>query len=171
MRRLVFLLSVPVALGAMLALAAMPLVAVGAGVDPGVGTRNLSASIDGRELEDGGLRIAPALIRMRIISPAFSTWDLRANKRLVDVTGSLACDPGEMFRVDVQIVQWSTGAHGVGHTQGFCTGDVQQWHAIVAARGPASFMPGAADVIAVALTRAGGEITDTHVWERSVNLS
>jgi hypothetical protein len=125
---------------------------------PPTGGRALTFSFDG---EDVSAPIEPAAIRRRTISPEFDPpLALRAG-RVVFARGSIACDPGEVFRVDVVITQ--DGVEGTGRGVGRCTGEVQQWTATVAARGGGAFMPGPADACATATTRFPG-VTDTHTW-------
>lgn len=117
----------------------------------------LSFTLDG---DDVAVPVEPAVIRRRTITPEFDPpLDLRAG-RVVVARGSLACDEGEVFTVRVTLTQ--DGTSGTGRTAGRCTGEVQQWTAVVVARG-GTFSEGPAHACAVATTRRIG-VTDTFEW-------
>jgi hypothetical protein len=105
--------------------------------------------------------IEPAIIRRRTITPEFDPpLDLVAG-RVVFARGFIACDPGEVFVVNVVVTQ--DGSTGQGRTAGVCTGETQVWTAVVPARSRAGFEEGPAEACAVATTRRRG-ITDTFQW-------
>lgn len=112
---------------------------------------------------DGGPVSAPierAVIRRRTITPEFDPpLEVRAG-RVVFARGFIACDPGEIFRVEVTVDQGDTT--GEGRTVGRCTGEVQVWTAVVVARG-GTFESGPSTACAVATSRRLG-ITDTFEW-------
>lgn len=112
---------------------------------------------------------AEALIRRRMISDAFDpVLQLSGNARLIDASGPFACDPGEIWRVDVVITQGDARAEG--HTQGFCSGEIGTWEALAVARGRASFGPGEAEACGRLITRAGGTVTDSDEWCNVITL-
>lgn len=124
------------------------------------GAPSLTFTLEG---EDGEVvaPIEPAVLRRRTITPEFDPpLELRAG-RVVFARGGIACDPGEVYRVDVELTQGE--AHATGRTAGRCTGDAQTWQAVVVARGGATFAAGPAHACAVATTRRQG-ITDSHEW-------
>jgi hypothetical protein len=111
--------------------------------------------------EEQSPEMSPIIIRRRTITPEFDPpLDVRAG-RIVFARGSLACDPGEIFTVEVVITQ--DGSTARGRTAGRCTGEIQQWIAPAAVRGGGELVEGPAHACAVATTRRGG-ITDTHEW-------
>jgi hypothetical protein len=111
----------------------------------------------------GGPSEAVALIRRVTATVRFSpVLGLRGNARLIEATGPFACDPDEIWRVDVVISQGNAVADG--HTQGFCSGDLGMWHVLAVARGRDSFAAGPAEGCGRISTRAGGEITDSLEW-------
>lgn len=115
--------------------------------------------------------VAEARIITRIISPALqSTLDLLPNNRQVHVVGHIHCDAGEQLRIDFTITQDSRQAKAKGHTQDFCTGEVQTWTGRTAAAAPTPFAPGPAEACAVATTRYRGKVTDTFTWCKPVTL-
>ena len=104
----------------------------------------------------------PVVLRRRTITPEFDPpLDVSAVGRLVHARGFLACDPGEIFRVEVTVEQGDTEGHG--RTVGRCTGEEQLWEAVVVAREGGSFVSGPSSACAVATTRRVG-ITDTFEW-------
>lgn len=114
---------------------------------------------------------AEARIITRIISPALeSNLELLPNNRLVHVVGHIHCDAGEQLRIDFIITQADRQANARGHTQDFCTGEVQTWAGRTAAAAPTPFAPGPAEVCAVATTRFRGKVTDTFSWCKPVTL-
>jgi hypothetical protein len=117
-------------------------------------------------------KVAEALIIRHIISPEVeSTLELSLNQRQVAVAGRIHCTAGEKVRVDVTVRQEATGAQGIGHTQDFCTGEVQHWRAKAVARGPVTFALGPAQACAIATTRLKGKVTDTFSWCKAVMLA
>ena len=105
--------------------------------------------------------VEPAVLRRRTITPEFDPpLDVVAG-RIVFARGFVACDPGEVFTVNVEVTQ--DGASGTGRTAGVCTGETQVWTAIVVERSGGEFVAGPAEACAVATTRRLG-ITDTFEW-------
>ena len=116
-------------------------------------------------------QVAEARIITRIISPELqSNLDLLPNNRLVNIVGHIHCDAGEQLRIDFTITQDARQAKAKGHTQDFCTGEVQTWTGRTAAAAPPPFTPGPAEACAVATTRSRGKVTDTFTWCKSVTL-
>lgn len=110
---------------------------------------------------DRSVPIEPILLRRRTITPEFDPpLDLRAG-RVVIARGPVACDPGEIYFIDLVLTQGSSRA--VGRTAGSCTGDAQQWTVYAVVRGPGTFTEGPARACAVATTRRLG-ITDRFEW-------
>jgi hypothetical protein len=108
-----------------------------------------------------------ALIRRRTITPEFDPpLELLAG-RLVFARGFIACDPGEVFVVDVTLTQ--DEASGSGRTAGRCSGETQVWTAIVVTRS-GEFVEGPAEACAQATTRRAG-VTDTFEWCGSPTLA
>ena len=104
--------------------------------------------------------IEPAVIRRRTITPEFDPpLDLLVG-RVVFARGFIACDPGEIFVVNVELTQ--DGATGQGRTAGRCTGETQVWTAVVVTRS-GEFVEGPAQACAEATTRRLG-ITDRFEW-------
>lgn len=104
---------------------------------------------------------ALAAITSNTIDPVTT---MSKNGRHAAVSGPVACEAGERIRIRVTVDQASTGAHGQGISQAWCTGDVQQWSVQVHARGRAAFDEGSAEACAFATTRYRGTITDTQQW-------
>lgn len=118
----------------------------------------LSFTFDGGPVE---VPVEPALLRRRTITPEFNPpLDVRAN-RVVFARGFVACDPGEIFRVDVTVEQ--DGTTGSGRTVGRCTGEVQEWTAVVVAEGGETYSSGPSTACGVATTRRTG-VTDRFEW-------
>jgi hypothetical protein len=118
----------------------------------------LTFTLDGNQV---AVPVEPAFIRRRTITPEFDPpLDLRAG-RVIFARGFIACDEGEIFLVNVTVTQ--DGANGRGRTAGRCTGEVQEWTAVVTARGGTEFSEGPAHACAVATTRRVG-VTDTFTW-------
>ncbi len=114
-------------------------------------------------LEGDGVSVPvePIVIRRRTITPEFDPpLEVRAG-RVVFARGFLACDPGEIYRVEVTVEQGD--ASGEGRTVGRCTGDEQVWTAVVVARSGPTFESGPSSACAVATTRRIG-VTDTFEW-------
>lgn len=115
--------------------------------------------------------VAEARILTGVISPGIESGLVLANnERLIEVKGHIACDEGEQLRIDVRITQGATGATAVGHTQDFCTGDVQTWTGRAVVRGRNAVVAGAAEACAVAQTRFRGQVTDSFAWCKDVAL-
>ncbi len=89
---------------------------------------------------------------------------LSVQGRHVLVTGPIECTQGEQLRIEITASQESAGAWGKGHTQLWCTGDLQQWSVLVVARGAATFQEGLSEVCAVGMTRHHGKPTDVREW-------
>jgi hypothetical protein len=105
--------------------------------------------------------VEPVLLRRRTITPEFNPpLEVRAD-RVVFARGSVACDPGEIFRVNVTVEQGTTTGRGV--TVGRCTGEVQEWTAVVVARRGGTYQSGPSTACAVATTLRRG-VTDTFEW-------
>jgi hypothetical protein len=120
--------------------------------------RSLTFSFNGQEVTAD---IEEALIRRRTITPEFDPpLDVRAG-RVIFARGFVACDPGEVFTIEVEVTQGDATAHG--RTAGRCTGEVQEWTAPAVARRGATFSPGPAHACATATTRRAG-VTDTFQW-------
>jgi hypothetical protein len=120
--------------------------------------RTLTFSFDGQGVTAA---VEPAVIRRRTITPEFDPpLDVRAG-RVVFARGFVACDPGEVFVVEVELTQGDAQAQG--RTAGRCTGEVQEWTAPAVARRGATFSAGPAHACATATTRRGG-VTDTFQW-------
>ena len=150
LRRFVALLPVLLALAGTLAI-----IATGPAADDSSETLTFSFE------EDDAPATSPIVLRRRTITPEFDPpLNVRAG-RVVFARGSLACDPGEIFTVEVEVTQDGTTA--VGRTVGRCTGEIQRWVAPAVVRGGGQLVAGPAHACAVATTRLAG-ITDTHEW-------
>jgi len=111
-----------------------------------------------------------AAARIRRVTDTFFTGftrfaevlGLRRNTRLIEATGPFACDPNEIWRVEIVITQGDAVAKG--HTQGFCSGNVGTWKVLAVARGPQAFGSGPAEGCGKLTTHAGSEITDSFEW-------
>lgn len=153
MRRRRFLKAVPAAL--VVATAATITAFSG---DSGPPRSSLSFTVDGGPFAGP---VEPILLRRRTITPEFDPpLEVRAN-RVVFARGFVACDPGEIFRVNVTVEQGTTTGHGVAI--GRCTGEAQVWTAVVVARRGGTYESGPSTACAVATTRRLG-ITDTFEW-------
>ncbi len=104
--------------------------------------------------------VEPIVIRRRTITPEFDPPLAVRAGRVVYARGFLACDPGEVFRVDVTVRQGET--EGEGRTAGRCNGEVQAWTAVVTAR-DGTFESGPSSACAVATSRRTG-VTDRFEW-------
>lgn len=116
---------------------------------------------------------APLLRATRAISIPFgiaSPVQLSDNGRHIFIEGHGGCAADQMVRVHVTVTQSTTGALARGHTQEFCTGDLQHWTIKAVARGPARFVAGPAEACGVARTRFRGKRTDTFQWCRDITL-
>ena len=87
---------------------------------------------------------------------------LRPNSRTIEASGPFACDPNEIWRVEVTVTQGDAVAQG--HTQGLCSGNVGTWKVRAPARGSESFTTGPAEGCGKLTTRVGGGITDSFEW-------
>lgn len=129
-------------------------------VTPADGPREptLAFELDG---QGRSVPIEPIVIRRRTITPEFDPpLDLRAG-RVVIARGPIACDPGEVYFIDLVLTQG--GSRAAGRTAGRCTGEAQQWTVYAAVRGRGTFTEGPAHACAVATTRRVG-ITDRFEW-------
>jgi hypothetical protein len=93
------------------------------------------------------------------------------NGAQVRATGPIGCTERERITVRVGVRQPATGARARGTWTAACTGEVQHWRVRARARTHARFVDGTATVCAVARTRAGPRVTDTHRWCKRVALS
>jgi hypothetical protein len=154
MSRRLFVKVVP---GALVVASAMALTVV-AGQPGNESAPTLSFTVDGAP---GAVPIERIIIRRRTITPEFDPpLEVRAG-RVVFARGFVACDPGEIYRVEVTVEQ--DDATGEGRTAGRCTGDVQEWTAVVTAGSGATFESGPSSACAVATSRRTG-VTDTFEW-------
>ena len=118
----------------------------------------LSFTLDGGEV---AVPVERILIRRRTITPEFDPPLAVRAGRVVYARGFVACDPGEIYRVEVTVEQGETV--GEGRAVGRCTGEVQVWTAVAVARDGATFESGPSSACAEATTRRTG-ITDTFAW-------
>ena len=104
----------------------------------------------------------------------FNTIDLTAtvsdNGRRIVLTGPIQTDTVEKIYLRVTVTQRSTGAvaDGIGILRG--TGELQQWEIKIKARGKASFEPGPATAVAIAVTSDKGQTSDAHQWLVNITL-
>jgi hypothetical protein len=82
--------------------------------------------------------------------------------RQLVATGPFACEPGAIWRVDVEITQDDVVAEG--HTQGFCSGNTGMWEVQAVARGPETFFPGPASGCGRLVVIVAGRVTDSQDW-------
>ncbi len=147
-----FLKALPAALAVAAALTLLPF--DGGSESPGP---TLGFTLDGGPVP---VPVDPIVLRRRTITPEFDPPLAVRAGRVVYARGFVACDPGEIFTVDVTVEQG--GVSGTGRTAGRCTGDVQVWTAPVVAR-VGTFESGPSSACAVATTRRN-RITDTFQW-------
>jgi hypothetical protein len=84
--------------------------------------------------------------------------------------GHGGCTAGQQFTVDVTITQDAYGVAGEGQTRGTCDGELQTWHALVAAYPTNTFISGPAEACGMATTTEGGSVTDVFEWCKDVVL-
>jgi hypothetical protein len=105
----------------------------------------------------------------------FNTIDpvaiLAGNGRQIAVTGPIEVTAGERTAIRVTITQRSTGALAEGEAFFTGTGSRQQWEVRATTLAKATFEPGPATVVAVAVTRTSGyDTTDAHQWLVNITL-
>ena len=112
-------------------------------------------------------RTAFARITMNTIDPVGIVAD---KGQQVTVTGPIAVTAGERTELRVTVTQRFTGAvaSGIAILRG--TGELQQWEVKAKARGKASFEPGPATAVAIAVTSDRGQTTDAHQWLVNITL-
>lgn len=92
------------------------------------------------------------------------------NGRKIVLTGPIQTDVVEKIFLRVTVTQRSTGAvaDGIAILRG--TSELQQWEVKVKARGKASFEPGPATAVAIAITSDKGQTSDAHQWLVNITL-
>jgi len=88
----------------------------------------------------------------------------------VRITGTISCDEGSRYRIQVSVTQGATEAMGV--VTGTCTGDPQSFRIIVRASSGESFEDGSAQVEATAQIGNPGSrtIVDTFSTSEEVDI-
>ena len=117
-----------------------------------------------------GVSVAPvayAKIAFNTIDPIAAISD---NGRRIVLTGPIQTDIVEKIYLRVTVTQRTTGAvaDGIAILRG--TGELQQWEVKAKARGKASFEPGTATAVAVAVTSDRGQTSDAHQWLVNITL-
>ena len=112
--------------------------------------------------------VAYAKIFNNTIDPVATVSD---NGRRIVLTGPIQTDVVEKIYLRVTVTQRTTGAaaDGIAILRG--TGELQQWEVKAKARGKASFEPGPATAVAIALTSDKGQTSDAHQWLVNITLS
>lgn len=91
--------------------------------------------------------------------------------RELDITGPITATAGETVHLKVTITQRSTGAIAEGNAVFRGTGQAGVWHVEADACGHASFKPGPATAVAVAVTTSRNRSTDAHQWLVNITLT
>ena len=111
--------------------------------------------------------LAWAKISINTIDP---TATLKANGRLITVTGPVATDTAQPVFMRVTVTQRSTGAMAEGYASFTGTVLPQQWTVQARTIGAKSFDSGPATVVALAQTKVQGLPDDAHQWLVNVTL-
>jgi hypothetical protein len=111
--------------------------------------------------------LAYARITLNTINPTATVGD---NGRRIVLTGPLQTDVVENIYLRVTVTQRTTGAvaEGVAILRG--TGEVQEWEILAETLGKASFKPGPATAVAIAITSDKGQTSDAHQWLVNITL-
>lgn len=116
------------------------------------------------------LLLAPALCAGAIELNTFDPEQRLADEEHLLVTGPIRCTAGEVLELQVRVSQRQNTPLAQGRARLICTGAQQPFAVRAELRGYGDFRPGAITACALATTRSGGRITDTHQWCRDVTL-
>lgn len=98
-----------------------------------------------------------------------ATLDGSGNR--VTLTGPFSCTQTEWVAFRVTVTQRTTGAMAEGYALRLGSTTIQQWQVLATTRGGgATFQPGPATAVAVAVSTLQGEVTDAHQWLVPVTL-
>ena len=98
------------------------------------------------------------------------TAALHAGGNRITLTGPFTCTQVEWVAFRVTITQRTTGAMAEGYALRLGSTTSQQWQVLATTRGGATFEPGPATAVAVAVSTLHGETTDAHQWLVPVTL-
>ena len=117
-----------------------------------------------------GLVLAPAAQARVVLNTIDATAKLSENGRRLVVTGPIQTDVVEKIYLRVTVTQRATGAvaEGIAILRG--TGELQTWEVRAKTRGKASFEPGPATAVALAITSDKGQTSDSHQWLVNITL-
>ena len=117
-----------------------------------------------------GLVLAPAAQARVVLNTIDATAKLSENGRRLVVTGPIQTDVVEKIYLRVTVTQRATGAvaEGIAILRG--TGELQTWEVRAKTRGKASFEPGPATAVAIAITSDKGQTSDSHQWLVNITL-
>ena len=116
-----------------------------------------------------GLMVAPVAQAKITVNTIDATAKLSENGRLV-VTGPIQTDVVEKIYLRVTVTQRTTGAVATGIAILRGTGELQTWEVRAKTRGKASFEPGPATAVAIAITSDKGQTSDSHQWLVNITL-
>ena len=117
-----------------------------------------------------GLMVAPVAQAKITLNTIDATAKLSENGRRLVVTGPIQTDVVEKIYLRVTVTQRATGAvaQGIAILRG--TGELQTWEVRANTRGKASFEPGPATAVAIAITSDKGQTSDSHQWLVNITL-
>ena len=117
-----------------------------------------------------GLVLAPVAQAKITVNTIDATAKLSENGRRLVVTGPIQTDVVEKIYLRVTVTQRTTGAvaQGIAILRG--TGELQTWEVRAKTRGKASFEPGPATAVAIAITSDKGQTSDSHQWLVNITL-
>ena len=116
------------------------------------------------------LVVAPVAQARITVNTIDATAKLSENGRRLVVTGPIQTDVVEKIYLRVTVTQRTTGAvaQGIAILRG--TGELQTWEVRAKTRGKASFEPGPATAVAIAITSDKGQTSDSHQWLVNITL-
>ncbi len=117
------------------------------------------------------LTIASAAMPRKLAANTINpTATLNAGGNRITLTGPFTCTQVEWVAFRVTITQRTTGALAEGYALRLGSTTSQQWQVLATTRGDATFEPGPATAVAVAVSTLHGETTDAHQWLVPVTL-
>jgi len=112
-------------------------------------------------------RTAFARVARNTIDPVAHVSD---KGRQLAVTGPIAITDGEKAVMRVTVTQRNTGAVAEGDLILDGNGSTNQWQVVARAQGKATFEPGPATAVGLAVSTIRGNTTDAHQWLVDVTL-
>lgn len=116
------------------------------------------------------LLLVPGLASAAIELNTFDPEQRYADREHLLVTGPIRCAADEILELEVRVSQRNNTPLAEGRTKLRCTGSLQTFEVRAEIDGDDDFRPGTITACALATTRSGRRVSDTHQWCKDVTL-